>query len=82
LVRSPPLPASAKIVVGLTGNYLCILAHPAGAPLILALCRSNRTDSGSYTCSFSEAMALKMTARHFDRFLTCGDALARLSRRR
>jgi len=29
-----------EIVVGLTGNYLGILAHPAGAPLILALCRS------------------------------------------
>jgi hypothetical protein len=27
-------------------------------------------------------ITLKMTARHFDRFLTCGDALARLSRRR
>ena len=63
-----------EIVVGLPGNYLGILAHPAGAPVILALCRSNRTDSGSDTCSFSEAMALKMTARHFDRFLTCGDA--------
>ena len=35
-----------EIVVGLTGNYLGILAHPAGAPLILALCRSNRTDFG------------------------------------
>ena len=58
-----------EIVVGLPGNYFGILAHPAGAPLILALCRSNRTDSGSDTCSFSEAMALKMTARHFDRFL-------------
>jgi hypothetical protein len=65
-----------EIVVGLTGNYLGILAHPAGAPLILALCRSNGTDSGSDTCSFSEAMALKMPARH------CGDASARLSRRR
>ena len=54
-----------EIVVGLTGNYSGILAHPAGAPLILALCRSNRTDSGSDTCSFSEAMALKMTARRF-----------------
>ena len=29
-----------EIIVGLTGNYLGILAHPAGAPLILALCRS------------------------------------------
>jgi hypothetical protein len=65
-----------EIVVGLPRNYFGILAHPAGAPPILALCRSNRTDSDSDTCSFSEAMALKMTARH------CGDASARLSRRR
>jgi hypothetical protein len=28
----------------------------------------NRTDCGSDTCSFSEAMALKMMARHFERF--------------
>ena len=29
-----------EIIVGLTGNYLGIVAHPAGALLILPLCRS------------------------------------------
>jgi hypothetical protein len=52
-----------EILVGLTGNYLGILAHPAGARYV----GLNRTDCRSDTCSFSEATALKMTARHFDR---------------
>jgi hypothetical protein len=56
-----------EIIVGLTGNCLGILAHPAGAPLVLALCRSKL--HGFRLCSFSEAMALKITGRRFDRFL-------------
>jgi len=46
-----------EIVVGLPGNYFGILAHPAGAPLILALRRSNRTEDTPPT-SRSEAIAM------------------------